>query len=85
MQKEENVIEAIDGIVKKKKNKFFKSLDSDMYFKTTFSGDLLAFEWIEQFELACPHLDIIVRNPKLTLIKEERVVNVEKSKRNKNS
>ena len=81
MQKEENVIEAIDGIVKKKKNKFFKSLDSDMYFKTTFSGDLLAFEWIEQFELACPHLDIIVRNPKLTLIKEERVVNVEKSKK----
>ena len=81
MEKEESVASEIDEIVKKKKNKFLKSLDSNMYFKSVFLGDSLSFEWIDQIESSCPYLDIIVRNPKLTLIKEERVVNVEKSKK----
>ena len=81
MTKEENIVEEIDEIVKKKKNKFLKSLESNMYFKSVFSGDSLSFEWLDQIEFACPYIDIIVRNPKLTLIKEERVVNVEKSKK----
>jgi len=81
MSKEENIVEETDELVKKKKNKFLKSLESDMYFKSTFSGDSLSFEWLDQIEFTCPYLDIIVRNPKLTLIKEERVVNVEKSKK----
>ena len=81
MTEEENIREEVDEVVKKKKNKFLKSLDSNMYFKSVFSGDALSFEWIDQIEFSCPHLDIIVRNPKLTLIKEERVVNAEKSKK----
>ena len=52
-----------------------------MHFKSIFSGEALSFEWIDIIESSCPYLDIIVRNPKLTLIKEERVVNVEKSKK----
>ena len=52
-----------------------------MHFKSIFSGESLSFEWIDQIESSCPYLDIIVRNPKLTLIKEERIVNVEKSKK----
>ena len=81
MAKDENIVEEIDSLVEKKKNKFLKSLESNMYFKSVFSGDSLTFEWIDQIEFCCPYLDIIVRNPKLTLIKEERVVNVEKSKK----
>jgi len=81
MGKEENIVDEIDELVKKKKNKFLKSLESNMYFKSVFSGDSLSFEWLDQIEFSCPYLDIIVRNPKLTLIKEERVVNVEKSKK----
>ena len=81
MEKEDSVASEIDEIVKKKKNKFLKSLDSNMHFKSNFLGDSLSFEWIDQIEFSCPYLDIIVRNPKLTLIKEERVVNVEKSKK----
>jgi len=81
MIKEETIAEEIDEIVKKKKNKFLKSLESEMYFKSVFSGDSLSFEWLDQIEFSCPYLDIIVRNPKLTLIKEERIVNVEKSKK----
>ena len=78
---EKAVAAEIDENVKRKKNKFLKSLDSNMYFKSTFLGDSLSFEWIDKIEFSCPYLDIIVRNPKLTLIKEERVVNVEKSKK----
>ena len=81
MFKEESVASEVDEIVKKKKNKFLKSLESNMYFKSTFFGESLSFEWLDQIESSCPYLDIIVRNPKLTLIKEERVVNVEKSKK----
>jgi len=81
MDKDENIVEEIDELVKKKKNKFLKSLESNMYFKSVFSGDSLSFEWLDQIEFSCPYLDIIVRNPKLTLVKEERVVNVEKSKK----
>lgn len=81
MTEEENIREEIDEIVKKKKNKFLQSLDSNMYFKSVFSGDSLSFEWIDQIEFSCPYIDIVVRNPKLTLIKEERVVNAEKSKK----
>ena len=81
MEKEEIVADGIDEVVKSKRNKFLKSLESNMYFKSVFSGDSLSFEWIDQIEFSCPYLDIVVRNPKLTLIKEERVVNVEKSKK----
>lgn len=81
MTKNENIVEEIDDLVEKKKNKFLKSLESNMYFKSVFSGDSLSFEWIDQIEFSCPYLDIIVRTPKLTLVKEERVVNVEKSKK----
>ena len=78
---EKSIAAEIDENVKRKKNKFLKSLESNMHFKSVFSGDSLSFEWLEQIEFSCPYLDIIVRNPKLTLIKEERIVNVEKSKK----
>ena len=81
MMKDESVAAEIDETVKNKKNKFLKTLESNMHFKSNFSGDSLSFEWLDQIEFCCPYLDIIVRNPKLTLIKEERVVNVEKSKK----
>ena len=81
MIKETTVSAEIDETVKKKKNKFLKTLESNMHFKSNFSGDSLSFEWLDKIEFSCPYLDIIVRNPKLTLIREERIVNVEKSKK----
>jgi len=81
MPNDEKIVEEIDEVVKKKKNKFLKSLESNMYFKSVFSGDSLSFEWLDQIEFSCPYIDIVVRNPKLILVKEERVVNVEKSKK----
>ena len=81
MTNDEKIVEKIEEVVEKKKNKFLKSLESNMYFKSVFSGDSLSFEWLDQIEFSCPYIDIVVRNPKLTLIKEERVVPVEKSKK----
>ena len=60
---------------------FLNKLESDMFFDSSFTGDLLAFEWVDMIEDACPYIDLIVRNPKVALIKEENVVLIEKSKK----
>ena len=70
-----------DEAAKNKCKIFLKKLESDMHFKSDFSGDLVAFDWVLELEKACPFIDIIVRNPKITLIQEENTVLVEKSKR----
>ena len=68
----------------KKLNKsrlFLEKLESDMEYKSLYNGDLISFDWLDEIEFACPYIDIIVRNPKLTLIQEENLVKVERSKR----
>lgn len=68
----------------KKLNKsrlFLEKLESDMEYKSLYNGNLISFDWLDEIEFACPYIDIIVRNPKLTLIQEENLVKVERSKR----
>lgn len=60
---------------------FLDKLKSEMDYKFLYNGDLISFDWLEKIEFACPYIDIIVRNPKLTLIQEENLVKVERSKR----
>ena len=60
---------------------FLDKLKSEMNYKSLYNGDLISFDWLEKIEFACPYIDIIVRNPKLTLIQEENLVKVERSKR----
>lgn len=60
---------------------FLDKLKSEMDYKSLYNGDLISFDWLEKIEFACPYIDIIVRNPKLTLIQEENLVKVERSKR----
>lgn len=74
----ENVI---DKELQEKSDLFLKKLDSSMHFKSNFSGDLVSFEWVDEIEQACPYIDNVVRHPKLTLIREENVVKIEKSKK----
>lgn len=71
----------LDADIKHKVETFVKKIDDDMHFKSNYLGDLISFEWLDVIEDACPHLDNIVRRPKLTLIQEENVVKIEKSKR----
>lgn len=67
---------------KQKKSKtFLNKLESDMHFNSDYTGDLLSFDWLDEIEKACPFIDIIVRIPKIALIREEEVVKIEKSKK----
>ena len=71
----------IDNEASKTNQIFNKKLESDMHFKSEYFGDLMSFEWVDEIENACPFIDIIIRRPKLTLIQEENVRLIEKTKR----
>lgn len=63
------------------KDEFIKNIDSKMDYESLLQSDFLVFDWVDEMEFACPYIDIIVRNPKLTLIQEKNVVKVERAKR----
>ncbi len=67
--------------MKDTRDDFIKNIDSEMDYRSLFQSDLLVFDWVDEMEFACPYIDIIVRNPKLTLIQEKNVVKVERAKR----
>lgn len=71
----------IDKESKKEANLFLKKINSKINFKSDFLGDALNFDWLDQIEFSLTFLDNIVRKPKLSLIREENVVKIEKSKR----
>lgn len=71
----------IDKESKKEANLFLKKINSTINFKSDFLGDALNFDWLDQIEFSLTFLDNIVRKPKLSLIREENVVKIEKSKR----
>ena len=67
--------------IKDTRDAFLKNLDSKMDYRSLYKSDFLVFDWIDEMEFACPYIDIVVRNPKLTLIQEKNVVKVERAKR----
>lgn len=81
MAKNKYSVNKIDDNLTNEVKHFLVNNESNMLYKSNFLGDLLDFEWLDEIEKACPHIDTIVRQPKLALIKEEEVVKMEKSKR----
>lgn len=67
--------------IKDTRDAFLRNLDSKMDYRSLYKSDFLVFDWIDEMEFACPYIDIVVRNPKLTLIQEKNVVKVERAKR----
>ena len=65
----------------KKSDTFIEKTNSEMHYKSEISSDIMDFEWVTEIELACPYIDNVVRNPKLTLIREEETVKIEKTKK----
>lgn len=65
----------------KKSELFIEKVNSQMYYQSDLSSDLINFNWVDQIEHACPYIDNIVRNPKVALVREEDVVKVEKAKK----
>lgn len=67
--------------VKKTVRAFNRKIDAEMSYKSSYNGNVLSFDWLDEFEEACPRIDIIVRNAKVTLIQEENIELIEKAKR----
>ena len=77
----DNFNNEVDQYVLEKTKIFLDKLGSEMHFDSDYSGDLMAFDWVDEIEKACPFIDIIVRRPKIALIREENTVKVEKAKK----
>ena len=67
--------------VKKTVRSFNKKIEAEMDYKSSYNGNVLSFDWLDEFEEACPRIDIIVRNAKVTLIQEANIEQIEKAKR----
>jgi len=52
-----------------------------MFYSAKLASDSIKFDWIDEIEFACPYIDNIIRNPKLALVNESDVVNIEKAKK----
>lgn len=71
----------VDESLNEQSDKFIKNVSSEMHYKSELTSDTMAFDWLEEIELACPYLDNIIRNPKLALINEDDVVKIEKARK----
>ena len=73
--------EAIDEKLEEKYKSISKKTNSYMRFKSNFSGKVLSFEWLDKVEYACPYIDTLIRVPKVALVREEEVIEVERAKK----
>ena len=48
--------------------KFVKKIESQMSYQSTYNGDALSFDWLDEIEEACPRLDKIVRMAKVAFV-----------------
>ena len=71
----------IDQELIDKRDSFLKQIESDMHYTLNRKSDTLSFDWLEEIDNACPFIDNIVRHPKVTLVKDEFVVDVAKAKK----
>ena len=67
--------------VKRTVRAFNRKIESEMSYKSAYKGNVLSFDWLDEFEEACPRIDLIVRRAKVTLIQEQNVELIEKAKR----
>lgn len=74
-------IESISDELTKKRDLFLKNIESDMHYTLNQKSNTLTFDWLDEIETACPFIDNIVRHPKVTLVKDESVVEVERAKK----
>lgn len=75
----------IDDISKanliKECEEFIENANSNMYFNSKISSDLMNLKWLDEIEFACSYIDNIIRAPRLTLVNDENVLKIEKVKK----
>ena len=74
-------ISAISDELVSKKDSFLKNIESDMHYILNQKSNSLSFDWLDEIENSCPFIDNIIRHPKVTLIKEEAVVEAGRAKK----
>ena len=62
-------------------NRFLSNTKSEIRVNTDLEKVELDTEWIDEIEMAVPHLDAILKNPNRFIINEEEIVKIEKAKR----
>lgn len=60
---------------------FIQKIKSEMVYQSDYSSSALDFAWLDEVEFACPYLDNIVINPKVSLVREEEIVKIDKAKK----
>ena len=73
--------DSIDQELVDKRDSFLKKIESDMHYTLNRKSDTLSFDWLDEIEEACPFIDNIVRHPKVTLVNDERTVEIERAKK----
>ena len=62
-------------------NRFLSNTKSEIRVNTDLEKVELDTDWIDEIEIAVPHLDAILKNPNRFIINEEEIVKIEKAKR----
>ena len=70
-----------DENLKEKSEQFMQKINSEMHYKSELASDSISFAWVNEIEFACPYIDNIIRNPKLSLINEDDIVKIEKARK----
>jgi hypothetical protein len=79
MAKRNNVI--VDENLNKKSSEFINKINSNMSFKSELCSDLMSIDWLDEIAFACPYINNIVRNPRMTLITENDNVKIERARK----
>ena len=74
-------INSISDELVDKRDLFLKNIDSDMHYILNQKSDSISFKWLDEIEESCPFIDNIIRRPKVTLIKDEVVVEAGRAKK----
>ena len=64
-----------------KRDSFLQNIESDMHYILNRKSGTISFDWLDEIENACPFIDTIVRFPKVTLVNDERTVEIERAKK----
>lgn len=71
----------VDEKLKEKSRLFIKNTKSGMYYKSEIDSVVNDLEWLKIIEDTCPYIDNIIRAPKVALITETEVQQIEKAKK----
>ena len=71
----------VDENLKRQTEAFLKNTNSKMLYQSIIDSTINNLEWLEKIEFAVPYIDNVVRNPRVALISESEIQEIEKAKK----